>query len=353
MIKADRLITWTVILLFSAAAGVFFNLAVLPYGRPMIGAVFGLFTGVPMLAFMRGMFLSGLQQRLRQLAFPLYAPASLAIYVAMIAASTALAGSLLWALGAMPGHSFWEVAIVSPVDLIYALSILAIIMFMLRVRDLIGGEVFLSLLTGRYHKPKSEERIFLFIDVVGSTQFAERFGDLRTQEYLGRFFASLAEPVRRYRGAIDDYVGDLAIVTWPLQRGIDDARCVRCVFALMEQISQDAKTWRSQFGTVPRFRAALHGGFVVAGEIGVDRHKIAYFGDTVNTTARLETLCRDLDEPVLISAEVLSRIKALPADVRATNLGLHDLRGRDHPLAVAALSPVPAAQLAAAVRVAA
>ena len=107
----------------------------------------------------------------------------------------------------------------SAADVIYSLAILAIITFMLRVKDLIGGEAFLSLLNGRYHKPVSEERIFLFIDVVGSTQFAERFGDLRAQEYLGRFFAALAGPVRKHRGEIDDYVGDLAIITWPLRRG--------------------------------------------------------------------------------------------------------------------------------------
>ena len=89
---------------------------------------------------------------------------------------------------------------------------------------------------------------------------------------------------------------------------------------------------------MPRFRAALHGGRVVAGEVGVDRRKIAYFGDTVNTTARLESLCRDMDTPILISAELLARIPALPPDVHATNLGAHILRGRDHPLGVLALT---------------
>jgi adenylate cyclase len=356
MRQPGKLAIWAAILLLCAASGVFFSLAIMRQGHPMIGAVFGLFTGVPMLAFMRGSFLPGLQERLRRLAFPLYAPASLAIYVLMIVVSSAVAGGLLWTSGLWTllhnSGSLLDAIVVSPADIIYSLSILAIILFMLRVKDLIGGEVFLSLLTGRYHRPKPEERIFLFIDVVGSTQFAERFGDLRTQEYLGRFFASLAKPVRRYRGSIDDYVGDLAIVTWPLQRGVDEARCVSCVFALLRQIQKEAQFWQSRFGTVPRFRAALHGGSVVAAEIGVDRHKIAYFGDTVNTTARLETLCRDLDEPILISAELLSRITALPADVRATNLGSHALRGRDQKLAIAALASV-SNRLAAPARVAA
>jgi adenylate cyclase len=256
----------------------------------------------------------------------------------MIVVSTAIAGTLVWQSGVLPDHGLAELAIVNRTDLIYALSILAIIMFMLRIRDLIGTDVFLSLLTGRYHKPVQEERIFLFIDVAGSTQFAERYGDLRAQQYLGSFFAALAEPVRSHLGAIDDYVGDLAIISWPLERGAKNALCVRCIFAIAQQTARDEKLWRSQFGTVPRFRAALHGGSVVAGEVGVDRHKIAYFGDTVNTTARLEALCRELERPYLISADLMSRIPRLPPGITATDLGSHDLRGRDRPLAVAALT---------------
>ncbi len=338
MPDSNRLLTWVAILAFSAAAGTFFNIMAMPGGRPMLGAVFGLFVGVPMIAFSQGLVFAGLRERLRRLPFPLYETISLDIYVSQIIISSAIAGGLLWSLGAMRGDGFWQSIEISGADLIYALAILAIIMFMLRVRDLIGGEVFLSLLTGRYHKPVVEERIFLFIDVVGSTQFAERFGDLRAQEYLGRFFATLAEPVRRFGGSIDDYVGDLAIVTWPMRRGIEDARCVRSIFAILDEVEKEAPFWRARFGCVPRFRAALHGGSVVAGEIGVDRHKISYFGDTVNMTARLESLCRELDAPILISAELLSGLKDLPSELRATDLGVHEVRGRDRPIAVASLA---------------
>ena len=89
---------------------------------------------------------------------------------------------------------------------------------------------------------------------------------------------------------------------------------------------------------MPRYRAALHGGRVVAGEVGSIAPEIADSGDTVNTTARLESLCRDMDTPILISAELLARIPALPPDVHATNLGAHFWRGRDHPLGVLALT---------------
>ena len=66
-------------------------------------------------------------------------------------------------------------------------------------------------------------------------------------------------------------------------------------------------------GTVPRLRAALHGGSIVTAEVGVDRHKIAYFGDAVNVTARIESLCRPLGTEILVSDDLLARIARLPA----------------------------------------
>ena len=63
---------------------------------------------------------------------------------------------------------------------------------------------------------------------------------------------------------------------------------------MLDRIEAEAEAWRARFGTVPRLRAALHGGSVVTAEVGVDRHKIAYFGDAVNVTSRIEALCRPL-----------------------------------------------------------
>jgi adenylate cyclase len=106
---------------------------------------------------------------------------------------------------------------------------------------------------------------------------------------------------------------------------------------VLDRIEADAAAWTARFGTVPRLRAALHGGPVVTAEVGVDRHKIAYFGDAVNVTARIEALCRPLGVGILISQDLLGRLDPLPDGVRARPLGLHALRGRGAPLAVATL----------------
>jgi adenylate cyclase len=326
---------WLVILAASAVAGLVYN-RIIGGGEPTVAAVRGILMAAPLLAFESGWILPGWQQYVRRLPTLLAVPAAEATYIVLIASGFAASGLLLWGVGGLSGP--WLEAVTPSLRvLLYALLVSAAIVSVIRIRDLIGSEVFFSLLVGRYHRPVREERVFLFIDIVGSTRYAEAHGDLRAQEFLGAFFAALAEPVRRHEGSVDDYVGDMALVTWPLRRGVKDAQCIGCVFALQDAIARTAGAWSERFGTIPRFRAALHAGPVVTAEVGVDRHKIAYFGDTVNATGRLEALCRELSLPVLISADLLDRVPALPPGIVAERLGEKTVRGRDRALAVAAL----------------
>src|SRR5580692_12542812 len=128
MVHRHPFVAWGTSILLGAVAGVFFSTVIMSNGRPMIGMFFGVFTAVPMLAFMRGVFLSGLQRRLARLAFPLYVPVSILIYVGLVIASTVVAGSLLWLTGALPGR--FLMAIEVPIsDIVYSLVVLALAAF--------------------------------------------------------------------------------------------------------------------------------------------------------------------------------------------------------------------------------
>lgn len=334
---------WVLILVACGGAGLLYNLLFANGATPLAGLLYGLSVGGTTLAFDRGLILGGLQTRLRRLPARLYVLAAELAYVLMIAFGIALGGLLVWLLG-LTADSLADAVRITPRVLAYSLAVSAILVFVIRMRDLIGGEVFVNFLVGRYHRPVREERIFLFLDVVGSTAFAETHGDLRAQEYLGAIFAALAEPVRRNYGSTDDYIGDMAMITWPMARGLKGARCVACIFDVLDRLDADAEAWRARFGTVPRLRAALHGGAIVTAEVGVDRHKIAYFGDAVNVTARIEALCRPLGTEILISDDLLARLAALPDGIVARALGAHALRGRGQPLCVSSLERAGAAQ---------
>lgn len=197
----------------------------------------------------------------------------------------------------------------------------------IQVVRLIGGRVLLNFILGKYHRPVREERIFMFLDLAGSTPLAERLGDVKVQTLITRFFFDINEPIVEFDGEIHRYVGDQVVVTWPLDADGAIERAIRCYFAIAEKVREMAPDYEAEFGAVPGFRVGLHGGPVVASECGDHKQEIVYFGDTVNTAARIEQQCKAFDCPFLISGDLLQRTE-LPSGLRAESKGMIQLRGR-------------------------
>lgn len=335
MRSLPTVLQWTSIVIIVAGSGVVYNLLFDSDPRLYIGVVYALICGLPVILFERDLLFPALRRKMQRLPTLVFILCALVIDFALISVGFAAAGTILKLTGEMDG-SWSQVTVLPTRVFIYAVVTSTIIAMVQRVRELLGRDVFFSLLTGRYRRPVQEERVFVFIDLVGSTSFAEEFGDLRTQQFLGSLFSAISSEVIHHRGAIDDYIGDAAIITWPLERGVKDARCVRCVFDIIANIEANSEFWLKTYGRVPRLRAALHGGPIVTAEIGVDHHKITYFGDTINTAARLEALCKTLERPVLISAELAGRL-GMPDDISVEELGEHAVKGRGQTLGVIAL----------------
>jgi adenylate cyclase len=152
----------------------------------------------------------------------------------------------------------------------------------------------IDIVLGRYHRPHTEARLFLFVDVVGSTAIAERLGPLAMHRFLARVFSAAADLVADHGGEIHQYVGDEMVITWPISDGRADARPLGCLFALEDALAADAGRFMHDFGVVPTLRAALHGGPVVSGEVGESKRTIAFHGDVLHSAARLEQATRDL-----------------------------------------------------------
>ena len=107
-------------------------------------------------------------------------------------------------------------------------------------------------------------------------------------------------------------------------------------FVARELIERRRESYVGRYGAVPAFRTALHFGEIVAGEIGNVRREIAYVGDTLNVAARMLEATKSTGRDVLVSADLLKRA-ALPAGLKAEPLPTLTVRGREAPLAIAAL----------------
>jgi adenylate cyclase len=203
--------------------------------------------------------------------------------------------------------------------------------------SLLGLGTLKNLLTGRYVQPRSEQRIFLLIDMKNSTGLAERLGAIRFHELLNHFFRDVADAALECDAEIYKYVGDEAIMTWlssPTAAGSDS---LACPFLALDNIARHRGEYLKLFGAVPEFRAALHCGEIVAGEIGDVRREIAYVGDTLNVAARLLEAAKSTGHDVLVSTDLLEQ-STVPDGLKVESLPRLEMRGREAPLAIAALS---------------
>ncbi len=206
------------------------------------------------------------------------------------------------------------------------------------VNDLLGQGVLFNFVAGRYRRPRIEERVLLFIDMESSTAIAERLGETGFLDFLNRFIGDVTESIVAQRGVIHKYVGDEIIVTWPLAAGLRDGRCVRACFDALEQLDERADAYIRDFGLRANFRAALHCGPVVIGELGTIKMEIAFLGDTMNTAARLQQACRDTGHRVLASAALVERLAALPLGIAKRSISRLRLRGKENEIELYALS---------------
>jgi adenylate cyclase len=210
----------------------------------------------------------------------------------------------------------------------------------LTLSRLLGRGILISLFTGRYHHPREEERIVLFLDVKGSTRLAERLGDKRFHRFLNQVFFDVSDPVSEAGGEIYRYVGDEIIATWRMKRGLREAACLRCVFAIEDALAARRAHYLAEFGAEPQLRGAIHAGTLVIGEMGDWKREIVMLGDTMNTAARIEDVCRAKHCDYIASAAVLERIGELPPDVHAQSLGSVELPGKKAGMTLFALSRI-------------
>jgi adenylate cyclase len=211
------------------------------------------------------------------------------------------------------------------------------IQFVLQMNRMVGANVLGYFAAGVYRTPKAEERIFLFLDLEGSTQLAERLGSARYFEMLRRFVDDLTDPVLEAEGEIYQYAGDEVVIAWPIAAGVRAANCVACFFAIRAAVARQAARYEREFGVVPRFRGGLHGGTVTAGELGDLRRQIVFVGDILNTAARLEEYAKRTGLDLVVSGALLQRL-ALPPGIDATRCGELELRGKEAPVAAYGLA---------------
>ncbi len=224
------------------------------------------------------------------------------------------------------GQALWSTALQLTFSLLLSLLYASI-------RENLGYSVLAHFFTGKYHTPKEEERIFMFLDMKSSTRIAESLGHLRYFDFLQRYYDDLANAIIQSEGEVYQYVGDEIVLTWPLAKGIADHNCIHCFFAMKRALVRKAAKYDKKFGHIPEFKAGIHLGAVTAGEVGALKKEIVFTGDVLNTAARIQGLCRPTQEELLISQEVKDAVSDLSGFYFTLLDSIH-LEGKQLPVTV-------------------
>ena len=207
------------------------------------------------------------------------------------------------------GHGWWIDDKAFWTAILYIILVSFVFSFIKIATEKFGKGVFLKMLFGKYKSPQEEKRIFMFLDLKSSTTIAENLGHFKYSQFIQDCFYDLNEVVPKYDAEIYQYVGDEAVLSWPYQKGLANNNCVSLFFAFQQKEQSKTQYYMDKYGVIPEFKAGLHGGTLMVTEVGVIKKEIAYHGDVINTSARIQAACNDYQVLLLISERLLKDLQ--------------------------------------------
>lgn len=164
----------------------------------------------------------------------------------------------------------------------------------------------------------------LVCDIRGFSTMAEKIHSSDLAQQLGVWFREAGNLVTKSGGTVDKFIGDAVLAYWS-GCGEEEVNCgatlqiARDLLSLAEPI-----TWAN--GEPFNVGIALHYGAVTCGNVGIDAQRDAtIIGDAVNTVFRLESVMKELNQRVLLSADFGDR---LPTGEKLVDLGERKLKGK-------------------------
>ena len=176
-------------------------------------------------------------------------------------------------------------------------------------------------------------------DLRNFTQVTETCASRDVLQMLNDYFEFIAAAVGAHGGEILRFIGDAMLIVFPIGEGMScEAACRAALESALDAQSTIATLnfQRRRHGQAQiEFGVGLNIGEVVYGNVGApDRLDFTVMGPTVNRTARLESLTKELDRDVLFSKEFSEYIDA-PTEF----LGDFAMKGIDVAQPVYALLP--------------
>jgi adenylate cyclase len=144
----------------------------------------------------------------------------------------------------------------------------------------------------------------MFLDIRGFTTLSESRPPQEVVTLLNDLFSFMIEEVNRHEGIINKFLGDgfMAVFGAPISSGEDARNSVAAAQAILRRLQE-----RIDAGTLPPIRLGIgiHTGPAVTGSVGSEHRKeYTLIGDVVNVASRVESMCKELNSQLLVTATV-------------------------------------------------
>jgi adenylate cyclase len=177
----------------------------------------------------------------------------------------------------------------------------------------------------------------LFADIVAFTRMAEDMPPENVLALLREFHTRMTAEIFASGGMVDQYMGDgmIAVFGAPAASPNDAANALNCAERMLEALERWNHEREGKGEARIDIGIGVNHGPVVLGDVGSE-HSMSFtaIGDTVNTAARLQTLTRSLDTPLVVGDSVVQAVRAWSPEIAAERIGRfedrgeHNLRGR-------------------------
>ncbi len=196
----------------------------------------------------------------------------------------------------------------------------------------LGGDPARRVLQGAIVRGRAEpvEAVLWYSDLQGFTRIADTAPRDQVLELLNRYADCLVSTIAPHGGEVLKFIGDGILAMFPLG---EDSPCSRALDAAEAALRHvDELNGRRRVEGLPwtDIHLALHIGEVLYGNIGSrERLDFTVVGPAVNEVARIEAMCRSLDQRVVTSSAFAAA--AGDAQARLVSLGRYALRGVRRP----------------------
>jgi adenylate cyclase len=165
---------------------------------------------------------------------------------------------------------------------------------------------------GRSLRPRRRVVTVLFSDIRGFTSISERLQPEQVDEMLQEYLTVMTEVVFRHGGTVDKYIGDaiMGLYNAPYEDPDHALNAIRTALEFQERAIPFSARWQAKLGVTIRCGVGINSGEAVVGSLGSrQRNEYTAIGDAVNLAARLESITKDYNVPIIISEFTYEYVK--------------------------------------------